>query len=92
MIHRSQVKEDFRSNFIEKQKTIRFYLELGNSIPNGINGDTSDGASNYGTIRSAPTSGWINALAGGGGGGGAASGVGGQSTLSRKSGKTSFNL
>jgi hypothetical protein len=53
-------------------------------MPNGLNHDTSDAASLYGTTKSGAPTGWINALAGGGG---AAAGVGGQSTLSRKSGK-----
>ena len=53
-------------------------------MQNGINNDSNDVGSLYGTTRSGPPSGWINALAGGGG---AAAGIGGQSTLSRKSGK-----
>jgi hypothetical protein len=57
---------------------------MGNSLSNGSSGDNNDTASTYGTTRSAPPSGWINALAGGGG---ATAGIGGQSTLSRKSGK-----
>ena len=59
-------------------------VEVAGSIPNGMNADASDGASVHGTARSGPPSGWINSLAGGGG---AAAGIGGQSTLSRKSGK-----
>ena len=53
-------------------------------MQNGINNDSNDVGSLYGTTRSGPPSGWINALAAGGG---AAAGIGTQSTLSRKSGK-----
>jgi len=54
-------------------------VDINNSFTiENSNNDTSDSLSKIG----APT-GWINALAGGGG---AAAGVGGQSTISRKSG------
>ena len=59
-------------------------VEVAGSIPNGMNTDVSDAASAHGTARSGPPSGWVNALAAGGG---ATAGIGGQSTLSRKSGK-----
>ncbi|CAF1047050.1 unnamed protein product [Rotaria sordida] len=59
------------------------------SIPNGINNETIDAASLYGTTKSGTTSGWINALAGSSAG--VVQGVGGQSTLSRKSGTSAKN-
>ena len=56
-------------------------VDIGSSIPNGLNNEANDAASLAGTTK-AGASGWTNALVTGG-----APGVSGQSTLSRKSGK-----
>jgi hypothetical protein len=55
-------------------------VDIGSSIPNGLNNEGNDAASLYGTTKSGPPTGWINVSAGGG-----------QSTLSRKSGKEIIN-
>lgn len=60
-----------------------FIVQLDNALTNGhYSNEASDTSSKTG----AP-SGWINSLAGGGG---VVAGVGGQSTISRKSGKKMF--
>ncbi|CAF3557038.1 unnamed protein product [Rotaria sp. Silwood1] len=64
-------------------------IDASNSIPNGLNHETIDAASLYGTTKSGPTSGWINTLAGSSAG--AVQGVSVQSTLSRKSGTSAKN-
>jgi hypothetical protein len=59
-------------------------VNIENPLPNGHHNNASDTSSNHRTGKNGAPAGWIYALAGGGG---AAAGVGGQSTISRKSGK-----
>jgi hypothetical protein len=52
-------------------------VDVGSSIPNGLNNEMNDAASLYGANKSGAPNAWINVGVG----------VNGQSTLSRKSGK-----
>jgi hypothetical protein len=52
-------------------------VDVGSSIPNGLNNEMNDTTSLYGTNKGGVPNAWINV----------GGGVNGQSTLSRKSGK-----
>ncbi len=52
-------------------------MDVGSSIPNGLNNEMNDTTSLYGTNKGGVPNAWINV----------GGGVNGQSTLSRKSGK-----
>ena len=65
-----------------------YLVDVGNSVPNGLNSDGNDAASLYGTTKSGAPTGWTNVLASGSA---PAVGVSGQSTISRRSGKEIIN-
>jgi hypothetical protein len=85
MIHQSQVYSLCFFLILRIRRRVVLYLvDVGNSVPNGLNNEGNDAGSLYGTTKSGPPTGWVNALASGST---AAPGVSGQSTISRKSGK-----